>query len=66
METQQNNRGDNVRLTYKGESRTIREWEKHLGFPRTCIWQRLRRGWSIEESLTMPLKTKKEEFSRVH
>lgn len=39
------------KLTYKGESLTIREWSKKLGLTWGCINQRLQAGKSVEEAL---------------
>lgn len=39
-------------LTYKGETRTISGWSKVLGISRETIKIRLKRGWSVEETLS--------------
>jgi len=43
----------------QGETRTIREWNDHLGYPRNLIWQRLETGWLEEAALTTPPGGKK-------
>jgi hypothetical protein len=59
---QANNKNNNHLLTYKNEVRTIAEWEKELGFPRSLIWQRLERlGWSVDKTFTTPVRKSKEK-----
>lgn len=43
-------------ITFEGKSRTLTEWEKITGITRTTIHSRLKKGMSIEEALTMPVK----------
>jgi hypothetical protein len=40
-------------ITFKGETRTIRNWEKHLGLKPRVLTQRLSRGWSIKDAFTL-------------
>ena len=40
-----------VLLTYNGETLNITQWGSKLGIKRKTISQRLKRGWSIEQSL---------------
>jgi hypothetical protein len=47
--TQQNNKSNNRVFTYKGETKTIAQWEKETGFP---IRARLNLGWTIERAIT--------------
>jgi len=54
---QQNNRCTNKRIKYKGEERTISQWSDKTGIPRKTLEKRLRfYGWSVEKSLTTPVK----------
>jgi hypothetical protein len=55
---QNNNRRDNVWLTYRGETKTIAQWAREVGMAMKTLWMRLNRGWSIEEALTIPLRGK--------
>lgn len=57
MKTQQNNRTNNHRLEYNGETHTIAEWAKITGIKRHTIDQRIRYGWTIERILTTPTLT---------
>lgn len=42
-------------LTFNGETRCVADWEDHLGFKRGAVKCRIRRGWSVEQALTLPL-----------
>lgn len=53
-ETQCNNRRSNHSVTFQGETHTIREWEKMLGFKCGTIWTRIKAGWPVELALTEP------------
>ncbi len=55
-ETQNNNMRNNHFLTYNGETLTLAQWSKKVGLKSRCIKGRLSRGWSVERSLTEPLK----------
>ena len=52
MKEQQNNRSNNVHLTYNGETLTLSQWADRIGINRKTLQFRLRRGWSIERALT--------------
>jgi hypothetical protein len=51
---QQNNVITNRRIKYAGSTRTIAEWARVLGVHRTTISQRLRRGWSEQDAVSLP------------
>jgi hypothetical protein len=55
-EEQQNNRRDNVHKAHKGEVKTIRQWERHLGVTRGTLWARFNGSWSIADALTIPIR----------
>lgn len=55
---QANNRKTNVRLCYNGESHTIAEWSNLLNISRNVLYNRKKKGWSDEKTLTTPIKTK--------
>lgn len=60
FEEQQNNRTNNVRLTYKDETKTLSQWAREFGLPVMGVWSRIQRlGWSIDKALTTPMKKKK-------
>ena len=49
---QQRNTRRNRFLTLNGMTKCISEWSQSLGIPKTTIWNRLHRGWSVERALT--------------
>ncbi len=54
IEEQNRNRRDLVWITYKGKTNHLSGWCKELGFCLQTIHCRLKRGWSIEKSLSTP------------
>lgn len=56
---QQLNRRVNKVFTFNGETLTQKEWSDKLGFCENLIIGRLKRGWTIEEALTIPASNKK-------
>lgn len=48
-----NNKENNRRLTFAGETRTLQEWADRLNVPRGRIRSRLRAGWSVDRALTL-------------
>jgi len=57
-EEQSKNKSSNVFLTYKKLTLTLGEWSKHLGINKQTLSERLRRGWSAEETLSKPVDTR--------
>jgi hypothetical protein len=55
---QQNNTSYCRMLEYNGETHSIMEWSEILGITHTALYNRMRRGWSIERALT----TKKNKY----
>jgi len=55
---QSNNRRNNVRIEFRGETHTIKEWANILGFSKSALDQRLWKGWTIEAALTTPSRYK--------
>lgn len=53
---QGNNRSTNRYLEFNGEKRTLSEWGEILGIDSETLSSRLRRGWSIEKTLTEEIK----------
>lgn len=56
--TQQNNTRRNIWVTLDGETHTIAQWLRIKGIPdkRWAVYSRIRKGMSIEEALTKPLR----------
>lgn len=55
---QQRNKTVSRLLTYKGKSLTTAEWSPLVGIPAKVIYDRVYRGWSDEEALTVPAGVK--------
>ena len=55
MKEQQNNRRSNHYITYKGQTKTMRQWSEELNIPYSLINNRLWRGYSIERAFTQKL-----------
>ncbi len=53
-----NNKTDNVFLELHGERHTVSDWARITGIYVSTIWGRLNRGWTIEEALETPVKSK--------
>jgi hypothetical protein len=58
VEQMRNTRANHL-LTHNGETRTIAEWAEVTGLAQHAIWKRLRRGWGVAESLTIPLRARR-------
>ena len=59
MLVQNNNRSDNKKFTYNGETLSVSQWSKKTGIERSCLRYRLMKlNWSIEEALNTPAITK--------
>lgn len=54
--TQSNNRRSSHYLTFDGRTQSIRQWGKEVGINEQTLHERLKRGWSVERTLTTPLK----------
>ena len=50
---QANNMSNSVHLTYNGETHTMAEWADITGIKKATIWERLKKGWSIDDALTI-------------
>jgi len=59
MKEQQNNRRDNHILEYQGESMTISRWAEKIGVSQSLLIDRLSRGWTIEKTLSTPLRNRR-------
>jgi hypothetical protein len=56
---QGNNKRDNIRLTFRGVSKTLMEWSRETGIIWATLHGRHRRGWPTERILTQPVAHKK-------
>lgn len=62
QKVQQNNRSNNVYLTYNGVKKKLEDWAKEVGMSRTVLYNRYRHGWDVERILTQK-KRKKPTFN---
>jgi hypothetical protein len=54
--TQANNTRSNVRLTHEGKTLTAAQWSKVCDISGHSILKRIRRGWSVSDAITKPLR----------
>ena len=52
---QEQNKRNSIRITYKGETKSLKEWAKVIGIKEVTLRGRYQNGWSIERMLTEPL-----------
>lgn len=55
QQEQQNNRQNNRYLTYQDRTLTVAEWARELGVHADRIFCRLQRGWSVDDTLGLPI-----------
>lgn len=55
---QQNNKRSNRMLTCKGETHTLTQWAAELGISLDGLRWRLKQGWSDEDAVTIPVKSR--------
>lgn len=48
------NRSNNVELTLNGKTQCVSEWSRELGIGTQTLYERIWRGWSDEDTLTLP------------
>lgn len=63
---QANNRKSNKRVSFNGQDMTYAEWDRHLGFARGTVRQRLHMGWSLEQAITTPRGQVGNRFYRIN
>jgi hypothetical protein len=56
VKEQVRNRRSNRMLTFNGITKCLIEWSEETGINRGALEARLKRGWSIEKSLTTPVR----------
>lgn len=57
IKTQSNNKSNNRLITVNGETHTVSEWAELLNSRPQTIFERLRRGWSEFNAVTIPVRT---------
>lgn len=53
---QSNHRTNNVYYTFDGETKTSKQWCEIYNISQTTLLDRLKRGWSLEQALTISTK----------
>lgn len=56
---QKNNKRTSKRISYNGETGTVREFADKYGLAYSCLYGRLEAGWDIERALLTPSKGRK-------
>ena len=56
---QNNNQSNNIKILYNDKEYTLAELSQQYNIKRATLDSRLKRGWTIEKSLTMPVKYKR-------
>lgn len=54
-----NKRAKDILLTYNNTTKTIKEWANHLGINHATLYNRFRKGWTVERILETPLDNSK-------
>ena len=54
---QANNKRSNHLLTFNGKTQTLSQWSQEVHIKSHTLLARLKRGWSVEKTLTTPVKT---------
>ena len=62
---QMHNRRDNNNLTYSGETLPLRVWARRLNTSRATLAFRLKRGWTVEQTLGTPVGGKNARYNYV-
>lgn len=55
---QTNNRSTSHFLDYESKRLTVAQWDRETGISQSSISNRLKKGWSIEKTLTQPVRTR--------
>ena len=53
------NRKTNIYISAKGQTKTLTQWANETGIPDYVICKRRKRGWTDEESVTIPVGGKR-------
>lgn len=59
IQEQSRNKRNNVYLTFNGKTMLKEDWARELGIKSNVIGRRLKRGWTVEEALTIPINPSK-------
>lgn len=56
LKEQANHRTNNVFYTFNGRTQTSKQWCDEYGISQTTLHDRLKRGWNLEQALTISTK----------
>jgi len=56
QKVQQNNRSNNIHLTYKGETHSITKWSEITGMRIQILYGRYYNGWTAERMFEQPIR----------
>ena len=56
---QSNNKRNNRRIKYRGETKTLAQWSDHLGINYNSLCSRFTKGWSVKRTLMTPIRPHK-------
>ena len=56
VKEQSNNRRTNRFITYRGETKTMKQWAETIGMPYDTFKRRLYYGWSVDEAIETPVR----------
>ncbi len=58
LKEQANNTSRNHKIKFQGKTQTLTQWAEEVGINRRTIGARLKLGWSVERTLTSPVRRK--------
>ena len=56
MPEQADNKSNSRLFEFNNSAHTVSEWSEKTGISRDVIWNRIKRGWSIDKVLTQPVR----------
>jgi len=56
---QNRNKTNGTRLTFNGETKSVTGWAESIGVARSVLFCRLAMGWSVERTLTTPVRLRR-------
>lgn len=64
--TQARNKSNSIKITYQNETKTLSEWALCLNLPYATLLGRILRGWSFEDTLSLPIKSSKKKKTAIY
>lgn len=56
---QANNRRNSLYVTFDGETKSVSQWARDVGLPSGALHNRIKRGWSVDDALHIPLNARR-------